>query len=112
MNESPFYEVCFLADLPPGRARGATVDGRRIALYRNARGVFASDDSCPHRGGPLSEGDVMGDDIVCPWHLWSFNLETGENPAGPEFALVMHEVRIENDRILVKLTSDSSTNLP
>jgi nitrite reductase (NADH) small subunit len=112
MIHPEFNDVAALAELPVGTTRQVLLEGRKVAIYRTARGVFASDDRCPHRGGPLSEGDVMGNEIVCPWHLWSFDVETGENPAGPDCALVLHQVRIEGDRILVKLSPDAPTDPP
>ena len=47
------------------------------ALPHAPRGFFATDNTCPHRGGPLAEGDVIGNEIVCPWHLWGFDVATG-----------------------------------
>jgi len=72
MNQATYMDACSLAELPLGRARAIDANGRRIALFRTAGGVFALDNTCPHRGGPLSEGDVIGGEIVCPWHLWGF----------------------------------------
>src|SRR5258706_8600115 len=91
-----------VAHLPPGRAKALDDDGRRIALFHIVKGFFALDNSCPHRGGPLAEGDVIGEEIVCPWHLWGFELTTGRCAGAPEVGVATHEVRIEGDRILVK----------
>ena len=104
MDQASYMDACSLAELPPGRARAVDASGRRIALFRTAGGVFALDNTCPHRGGPLSEGDVIGNEIVCPWHLWGFELATGRCPGNPEVAVTTHEVRIDGDRILVKVT--------
>jgi len=65
---------------------------------------FASDNTCPHRGGPLGEGDILGSEIVCPWHLWSFDVATGVCAGVPELCIVTHEVRVDGGRILVKLS--------
>ncbi len=104
MNQATYMDACSLAELPLGRARAIDANGRRIALFRTAGGVFALDNTCPHRGGPLSEGDVIGGEIVCPWHLWGFELATGRCLGNPEMAVASHEVRIDGDRILVKVT--------
>ena len=77
--------------------------GDPIALYHTARGFFASDNVCPHRGGPLAEGDLIGDEIICPWHLWGFDVQTGVCTGNFEVSIVTHEVKIDGDRILVKL---------
>lgn len=102
MNE--YLEIANTSEIAVGQTRTVTVGQRRIAVYRTAKGIFATDNTCPHRGGPLAEGDLMGDEIVCPWHLWNFNVETGATPITTELCLVTHEVRIEGEKILVKLS--------
>ena len=66
------------ADLPLGRPRCVQAHGCRIALVRTEAGVFALDDACPHRGGPLSEGDVEDGALACPIHGWAFELSSGQ----------------------------------
>src|SRR4051812_8268474 len=63
--------------LPVGRPVLVHVAGRRLALIRIADTVHAVDDSCPHAGGPLSEGAVLDGMVICPYHTWMFNLTTG-----------------------------------
>jgi nitrite reductase/ring-hydroxylating ferredoxin subunit len=101
--EEEYIDVAGVNDLPAGRARVYKVNGRSIALYHTARGFFASDNQCPHRGGPLGEGDIIGNEIVCPWHLWGFDVVTGECTGDGSICIVTHEVKVEGDRILVKL---------
>ncbi|MBI2213347.1 MAG: Rieske 2Fe-2S domain-containing protein [Acidobacteria bacterium] len=106
---SEFEKVADVAELPVGSVKAYVVAGRKLAVCHTVRGFFATDDACPHRGGPLSEGDILGDEIVCPWHLWSFRLDTGVNPCslpGNEIRVRTHEVRIEGDAILVRLTRE------
>ena len=95
-----FIEIANVNDLPVGRARACG----SIALYRTGSGVFASTNTCPHRGGPLGEGDLLGNEIVCPWHFWSFDVTTGKNCADPSLTIQTYEVKIENDRVLVRLS--------
>lgn len=98
-----FVEVAKIGDVPEGRVKAVEVEGRRIALYHTADGFHATDDTCPHRGGPLHEGDLIGNEITCPWHLWSFDIVTGVCPGNPEMSVSTHEVRIEGDSVLVEL---------
>jgi nitrite reductase/ring-hydroxylating ferredoxin subunit len=98
-----FVDVASVNDLAIGRARTLTIGGRAIALYHTARGFFASDNQCPHRGGPLGAGDLIADEIICPWHLWGFDVTSGVCTGNPDLSIVTHEVRIDHDRILVKL---------
>ena len=101
---SEFVEVATTAELPVGRVKAVTVEGRTLALYHTQSGFFATDNTCPHRGGPLAEGDLIGDEITCPWHLWGFDVATGLCAGNREISVVTHEVRVENDRVMVKLS--------
>ncbi|HWW60802.1 MAG TPA: Rieske 2Fe-2S domain-containing protein [Thermoanaerobaculia bacterium] len=98
-----FVEIAKIADVPVGRAKAITLDGRTIALYHTTDGFFATDNTCPHRGGPLAEGDLMGNEIVCPWHLWGFDVASGACVGNPEIAIATHEVRVDEDRVLVSV---------
>ena len=74
-----WIEICSVDDIPQ---RGARVVQRGeavpIALFRTAADrVFALIDRCPHRGGPLSQGLVTGDRVVCPLHGWTIELAGG-----------------------------------
>jgi nitrite reductase (NADH) small subunit len=98
-----FVDVASVSDVPTGRAKRMVIQGRTIALYHTARGFFASDNVCPHRGGPLAEGDLIGDEIICPWHLWGFDVATGVCTGNADVSIVTHEVKVDHERILVKL---------
>lgn len=99
-----FIEIAKASDLAPGRATACSVEGRTIALYHTTEGYFATDNTCPHRGGPLAEGDLIGNEITCPWHLWGFDVKTGLCAGNPEIRVLAHEVRVEDDRVMVKLS--------
>ena len=98
-----FVEVAKTTDLPVGRAKAVSAGGHSIALYHTAAGFFASGNTCPHRGGPLAEGDLMGNEIVCPWHLWGFDVTSGACTGDPSICVPVYEVRVENDRVLVRV---------
>ena len=97
-----FIEVAAVSDVPVGRVKACPLGGRTIALYHTPNGFFATTNTCPHRGGPLAEGDLLGQEIVCPWHFWSFNVATGENVADSSLQIQTYEVRVEGDRVLVR----------
>ncbi len=98
-----FVDVASISELPVGRAKTLRVAERTIALYHTKSGFFASDNQCPHRGGPLGQGDVIGEEIVCPWHLWGFDVRSGICTGNLQVSIVTHEVKIDRDRIFVKL---------
>lgn len=112
-SEKTFHEALREVELPVGRCRGVEIEGRTIVVYHTRDGFFATDNACPHRGGPLAEGDLIGNEIVCPWHLWSFDVTTGINPGrveGREVSVCTHDVRVENGTVLVRV-SDSEREL-
>ncbi len=69
-------------DVPPGTAKAVEAKGRRIALFNIDGTYYAIDDTCTHRGGPLSEGAVEGTTVTCPWHGATYDVTTG-NVLGP-----------------------------
>lgn len=101
---SDFIEIAATGDVPVGRAKAVSIAGKTIALYHIASGFYATDNVCPHRGGPLAEGDLIGNEIICPWHLWGFDVTSGLCPGNSEISVVRHELRIEGDRIFVRLS--------
>jgi nitrite reductase (NADH) small subunit len=98
-----FIEILKASELKVGRAKACTVEGKTIAVYHTATGFYATDNVCPHRGGPLAEGDLIGNEINCPWHLWGFDVRTGICSGNPQIRVAAHEVRVEDDRIMVNL---------
>lgn len=70
--------VCALEELPVGLGRAFDVAGQTLALFRTRRGgVFAVENRCPHKGGPLAEGMLAGDAVVCPLHAFRFDMQSG-----------------------------------
>jgi 3-phenylpropionate/trans-cinnamate dioxygenase ferredoxin subunit len=93
-------------DLPPGKAAAFTVEGLTIALFNVAGTYYAIDDSCPHSGGPLSEGDVQVKDlkVTCPWHGANFDLKTGAVLSPPAFDGVRsYKVVVNGNDIQIEL---------
>lgn len=58
---------------------------------------------CPHRGGPLGQGAIHGEYVVCPWHAWEWNCSTGENDMDPTKKVATYEVKVEGGDILLDL---------
>ena len=72
-----FIKVASAADLAPGEAKCVEVAGKKLALFNVEGNFYAIDDTCTHRGGPLSEGEVSGEEVTCPWHGAIYNIKTG-----------------------------------
>jgi len=85
-------------------ARGRVVvevGGTRVALVRVAGRLYALEDACPHRGGPLSEGDLEGHLLHCPLHAWPFDVRTGRCPRHEGVEVRVYDVRVRGGEILV-----------
>src|SRR5437870_13917458 len=72
-----FTKVASTTDLAPGEAKCVEVAGKKIALFNLDGSFYAIDDTCTHRGGPLSEGEASGEEVTCPRHGASYNSKTG-----------------------------------
>jgi nitrite reductase (NADH) small subunit/3-phenylpropionate/trans-cinnamate dioxygenase ferredoxin subunit len=96
-----FISIAKVDHVPPGTCVTAEVQGAVVALF-NVEGTFyATDNTCPHAGGPLGEGTLVGNIVTCPWHGWRFNVCTGERPENPDFKVTSCEVRIEGDEVQI-----------
>jgi nitrite reductase (NADH) small subunit len=78
--------ICRIEDIPVlGARRVSRPQGMDVAVFRNGQdGVFALLDRCPHKGGPLSQGIVMGTRVACPLHNWTIGLCDGQAAAPDE----------------------------
>lgn len=72
-----------LSELADGQMMLVKVAGERVVLARCREGIFAFSDHCTHRGGPLSDGALVGCMVQCPWHGSQFDVTTGRVVAGP-----------------------------
>ncbi len=85
-------------DVPPGQAAAFTIEGQKIALFNVEGTYYAIGDTCTHRGGPLSEGDVQGIKVTCPWHGADFDLKTGAAFGPPaQNGVPSYKVVVEGD---------------
>ena len=76
---APWVRICSLDELPVGLGRAFRVADKTIAVFRTRAGkVFAVDNRCPHRNGPLAEGMLAGNTVVCPLHAFRFDLHNGD----------------------------------
>ena len=89
--------------LQEGNLLKVELHGKPIVLSMVNGKVYAIDAICSHEGGPLEEGTLDGYEIECPWHGSKFDVRTGEvrNPPA-DIPQVAYEVKVDNDKILIK----------
>ena len=97
-----WIDIGALDDIPLRGARVVKTRAGCVALFRTeAEEVFATSNTCAHKGGPLSEGIVHGRRVTCPLHNWVWSLETGEAQGADEGRISTYPVRVQDGRILI-----------
>ncbi|WP_425049549.1 nitrite reductase small subunit NirD [Psychromarinibacter sp. S121] len=95
-----WIDIGHIDDIPARGARVLKTQLGCIGLFRTGDDrVFAVTNTCPHKGGPLSEGIVHGNKVTCPLHNSVFDLETGAGTDG--YAIETYPVRVEDGRVLI-----------
>jgi NAD(P)H-dependent nitrite reductase small subunit len=98
-----FMRVAKISEISPGKSKLIDVEGRPIAIY-NAGGTFyATDNYCPHKGGPLHEGVLMGNMVICPWHSWTFDVTNGKCLTNPIAKVSCFQIKVEGDDLLLEV---------
>ena len=101
MMEKQFFKIATTAELAVGRAKAFQVNDKTIALFNVNGQFYAIDDACPHRGASLAESIAKNGKVYCSWHLFDFDLKTGECGAIPDFPVQTYELKIEGTEIFV-----------
>lgn len=98
-----FKKALAKSELELGKGKVVEMDGSQIAVF-NVDGQFcAVDNTCPHRGGPLGEGDLSGKIVTCPLHGWEFDVCSGAYMNDPQEKIKVYEVKIEGEDVLVSI---------
>ncbi len=96
-------KVAEVTELAPGQGKLVQVDEQDIALFNVDGTYYATGAVCPHEEGPLHEGEVDGDTIVCPWHGYDFNVKTGECSVIPELRVKTFVVMTEGNDLFIEM---------
>jgi nitrite reductase (NADH) small subunit len=97
-----WIEIGSIKDIPRRGARCVATPAGKIAVFRTADDkVFAIDDRCPHKGGPLSQGIVHGAAVTCPLHNWVIALDTGKALGADEGEVRTYPLKVEGGRLFI-----------
>jgi len=88
-------------EIPPGAIREFQLDGKTIALANVEGKLYAIDNTCLHRGGPLGQGELEGKVVTCPWHGWQYDVTTGKVAVNPAVGVTTYVVEIRGDDVFV-----------
>ena len=99
-----FVRLCSKADLPEeGEAKEIPL-GDKVICVANVNGtISAMDNVCLHRGGPLGQGIIADNKVVCPWHGWMWNPATGQAEHNPGVRVAVYPIKLEGDEVYVQV---------
>jgi len=105
-----WIRVAYCEDIPEREGREVVVGNRSIALFNLGNRFLAVDNRCPHRGGPLSDGIVSGDSVVCPLHGWKIDLQKGnvQRPAETPACIQTFATKVEAGMLLLDISEFAS----
>jgi nitrite reductase/ring-hydroxylating ferredoxin subunit len=96
-----FLKVARSADVEEGKGLVVWAGHVKVALFRCGGTLYAIKNQCPHMGGDLGEGHVIGEIVRCPWHGWKFSVKTGKMPETEVVGVRTYEVRVEGEDVYV-----------
>ena len=123
MRERGRYVVGKLDELPPGTMKHVPVGKFGVGVYNVGGSFYALTNYCPHRGGPLCSGRVIGwaeegnnpwevrltregEIVRCPWHQWEFDIATGSavvyQGTKRPYSIRMYPVTVEDDEVVLE----------
>ena len=112
-------ETCWLRitagdNIPLREGRAVMVGEREIAIFNLGDRFLAISNRCPHKNGPLADGIVSGDTVVCPLHAWQFSLATGQGVGGPSAASCVEtfRTRVEDGVVMVEVPPADAAKHP
>ncbi len=103
---STFQKVANIKDLKEARLLRIDIEGKSIVLAMVQRNVYAMDAVCSHEGGPLEEGELEGNTLICPWHQGKFDIRSAKASAETDWVTDLHSYSVFVD----DSTGDISVN--
>jgi nitrite reductase (NADH) small subunit len=107
MSETKTWvRITAVENIPLREGRSVQVDGRDLAIFNLGDRFLATENRCPHRGGPLADGIVSGSTVVCPLHAWKVDLVTGSvtNQAENLECVKTFPARVQDGVVLVEVS--------
>ena len=103
--EPRWIEVAKAENIPLREGRAVEVEGKELAIFNLGDRFFAVENQCPHRGGPLADGIVSGNVVVCPLHAWKVCLEDGSvvKPIEERACVASYNTKVEAGVVWVQL---------
>jgi len=90
----PWISLCTLEELTEGRGKYVEIEGFGLAVFLTNGVAHAIDNTCPHAGASLADGEIESGCAVCPRHFWAFRLDNGQMPDTPGVAVTAYPTRL------------------
>jgi nitrite reductase (NADH) small subunit len=96
-----FVRATKVGEVPAGMVRELQLDGKVIAVANVGGKLYAIDNVCLHRGGPLGQGELAGQVVTCPWHGWQYDVTTGKLAVNPAVGVGTYAVEVRGEDVYV-----------
>jgi len=100
-----WVRVAYCEDIPLREGRAVVIGDQEIAIFNLGEKFLAVENRCPHRQGPLADGMLAGETVICPLHAWKIRLEDGrvEKPAETVTCVATFRTKVEDDMLLLEV---------
>lgn len=98
-----FVDAVSLDELKKNKRKTVNINNQEVTLFYLEGNVYAINSVCPHKGGPLAEGDLNGEEVVCPWHAFMFNVKTGQCLNHLGISVKSYKVKVEDNKVKVSV---------
>ena len=99
-----FLRVASQSDLPPANEAKEFACGNKTICIANVNGTYsAMENVCLHRGGPLGAGVILNGKVICPWHGWAWDPQTGQASQDSRAKISVYPLKIENGDVMVEI---------
>ena len=98
-----FLRAAKKEEVPAGTIREFQLDGKTVAVANVGGKLFAINNVCLHRGGPLGQGELDGQIVTCPWHGWRYDVTNGKLVTNPAVGVETYPIEVRGDDIFVDI---------
>jgi nitrite reductase (NADH) small subunit len=100
---STWTRLVGVKELADGSGKTVSVGEFEIAVFKIDGKYYALENQCLHRGGPLGEGELTGQTVVCPWHGWKYDVPTGSLKLIPTLGVSTYKVEVRGEDVFVEI---------
>jgi nitrite reductase (NADH) small subunit len=102
-----FARIAKISEIPVGSITEFSVQGKTIAVANVGGKLYAINNTCLHRGGPLGQGSLTGAVVTCPWHGWGFDVTSGRLSHNQSAGVSCYRVEVRGDDVFVEIAGAS-----